>query len=46
VFGVQPHDPRTLGISAGLLLAVGIIAAVIPALRASRINPIDAIRAE
>jgi hypothetical protein len=46
VFGVGPHDPRILGISAALLLAVGVIAALIPALRASRINPIEAIRAE
>jgi predicted permease len=46
VYGVGPHDPRNLAISAGLLLAVGVVAALIPALRASRINPIEAIRAE
>jgi hypothetical protein len=46
VFGVDPHDPRTLGGSASLLLAVGVVAAIAPALRASRIDPIEAIRAE
>lgn len=46
VFGVDPHDPQTLGVAAALLLAVGVLAAVIPALRASRIDPIEAIRAE
>jgi predicted permease len=46
VFGIAPHDPQTLGIAAALLLAVGIAAALIPALRASRIDPIEAIRAE
>lgn len=46
VFGVAPHDPGTLIMSAGLLLAVGVFAAIVPALRASRINPVEAIRAE
>src|SRR4030095_4197567 len=26
VFGIEPHDPRTLGVSAGLLLVVGMVA--------------------
>jgi hypothetical protein len=46
VFGVDPHDPRTLAGSAGVLLVVGVVAALLPALRASRIDPIEAIRAE
>jgi predicted permease len=46
VFGIEPHDPWMLAASAALLLAVGILAALVPALRASRINPIEAIRAE
>ena len=46
VFGIDPHDPATLGVAAGALLAVGVLAALAPALRAARIDPIEAIRAE
>jgi predicted permease len=46
VFGIEPHDPQTLAVAAGLLLAVGVLATLVPALRASRIDPIEAIRAE
>jgi putative ABC transport system permease protein len=43
---VSPHDPLTLGLSAALLLAVGICAGMLPAWRASRIDPATTIRAE
>ena len=43
---VSPHDPFTLGVSALLLLVVGLIAGFVPAWRASRIDPATAIRAE
>jgi predicted permease len=46
VFGIEPHDPQTLGAAITLLLAVGVLAAIIPAWRAARIDPIEAIRAE
>jgi predicted permease len=46
VFGIEPHDPTTLGAAVAVLLAVGVLAALIPAWRASRIDPIEAIRAE
>ena len=46
VFGIAPHDPGTLGAAAALLLMVGVLAALVPAWRASRIDPIEAIRAE
>jgi hypothetical protein len=46
VYGLSPHDPVTLSSSALLLLFVGTLAALIPAIRASRIDPIEAIRAE
>jgi len=46
LFGVQPHDPGSL-VSAGLLLlVVATLAAGFPAWRASRIDPIIALRAE
>jgi predicted permease len=44
LFGVAPHDPVTL-VSVGLMmLAVGIAACWMPALRAARIDPATAIR--
>jgi len=46
VFGIEPHDPRTLAAAAALLLAVGVLATLVPVWRASRINPLEAIRAE
>lgn len=46
VFGVHPCDPGTLAASAALVLAVGMVAALVPAWRASRIDPIEAIRSE
>ena len=44
--GVSPADPVTLGTVAVTLIFVSCIAAVAPALRASRVNPIEALRAE
>ena len=44
--GVSPHDPALLSMSIGALALVGAAAGLVPALRASRIDPIEAIRAE
>jgi predicted permease len=46
VWGLSPHDPTTLGTAMALLLVAGALAGMIPAWRASRIDPIQAIRAE
>jgi predicted lysophospholipase L1 biosynthesis ABC-type transport system permease subunit len=45
-YGLSPHDPATLATGAGLLLVAGMLAGLLPALRAARIDPIEAIRAE
>ena len=44
LFGVAPHDPVTLAGVASLMAAIGILACWIPALRASRIDPVIAMR--
>jgi putative ABC transport system permease protein len=44
LFDVAPRDPLTFGLVALLLAAVAIVATVIPARRAMRINPIVALR--
>ncbi len=46
LFGVAPHDPLTLAGVAAIIAAVGIGACWIPAIRAARIDPATALRAE
>jgi len=46
LFQVEPHDPVSLALSAGVLLATGVAAALIPALRAGSTDPAGALRAD
>ena len=46
LYGVQAHDPLVGGVTALLLIAVTVLAGLIPAQRASRISPMLAIRYE
>jgi predicted permease len=46
VYGIKPHDPLTMIIAAMLMIAVAALAAWIPARRAAKIDPMEALRYE
>jgi ABC-type antimicrobial peptide transport system permease subunit len=46
LYGLSPHDPATLVLAAFALAAVACVAGFIPAFRASRIDPTQALRYE
>ncbi|HYN07208.1 MAG TPA: ABC transporter permease [Vicinamibacterales bacterium] len=46
LFGLTPNDPTTLAAATVTLLTISLLAAIIPAVRAARTDPIRALRAE
>jgi putative ABC transport system permease protein len=46
LFGLKPYDPLTLGASVVLLVVIGAFAAFLPASRASKLDPSEALRCE
>jgi hypothetical protein len=46
LFGVEPSDPLTFAVVTAVLALVAAAAAAIPGLRATRVDPIVALRTE
>ncbi|MHB8656293.1 MAG: ADOP family duplicated permease [Terriglobia bacterium] len=44
LYGVKSHDPVILGLAAGILAACAVLAALIPARRAAKVDPMVALR--
>ena len=46
LFGVDPREPFIYGLVTTTLLVVGLVASFVPAWRATRVDPVIAMRAE
>ena len=44
LFGIEPVDPWVYAATTALLVAIGLLAAAVPAIRALRIDPVDTLR--
>ena len=46
LFGISPGDPVTYAVVSGIFILTAGLATYLPSLRATRVNPIDSLRAE
>jgi predicted permease len=44
IYGVSPRDPRTIVSAIAVLAVIGLSTAIVPAVRASRVNPVEMLR--
>ncbi|HEX3554521.1 MAG TPA: ABC transporter permease [Thermoanaerobaculia bacterium] len=46
LFGVRPEDPLTIAVATAMCLATAVVGCLRPAMRAARVDPLSALRAE
>jgi ABC-type lipoprotein release transport system permease subunit len=46
LFGLEPNDPTTIVVAAGILAVFALVAAYVPAARAARVSPLEGLRAD
>jgi ABC-type antimicrobial peptide transport system permease subunit len=46
LYGIKPNDPLSFGLTIAMLLAIGVLAAFLPARRAAAVEPNQALRHE
>jgi ABC-type lipoprotein release transport system permease subunit len=44
LYGVTPLDPATIAVAAAAILVLSVVASLIPALRAARVDPVRSLR--
>ena len=46
LYGVAPRDPKTFAAATLILLGIALAASAVPAFRAARVDPLEALRSE
>jgi ABC-type lipoprotein release transport system permease subunit len=46
LYDVTPHDAETAALVSGIVACVALLACFVPAMRAARVDPVDALRTQ